>query len=369
MWQEIKSQINSIDDSFKKSVNELNQKYNTLSEKLETINRNKQLFQGITNTSDLANFSKFMRERSGNKQEIITRTTMGNTATDAQGGYAVPFVLDSEIIKKSADLNIMRSICQTITVSSPETAWNVDIGGADSGWVGEVDPRPQTNAPQLGQRTISWGELYAMPIASQVLLDDAAFNVEDWYTNTVAEVFAEKEEEAFLVGDGSKKPKGLLTYTLDTADDYTRANDSIQKVEGAISFDSIISLYYSLRQVYKTQGQCSFLMNPATIEQLRKLKDAQDNYIWVNSIDNSMAGSLLGCPVYESRFMPTPDSGANAILFGNFNRAYKIVDRLGLRVIRDPYSNKGQVSFYTSKRVGSVLGDACAVKVLTLPGE
>ena len=312
MWQEIKSQINSIDDSFKKSVNELNQKYSTLNEKLETINRNKQLIQGITNTSELANFSKFMRERSGNKQEIITRATMGNTATEAQGGYAVPFVLDSEIIKKSADLNIMRSICQTITVST-------------------------------------------------------AFNVEDWYTNTVAEVFAEKEEEAFLVGDGSKKPKGLLTYTLDTADDYTRANDSIQKVEGAISFDSIISLYYSLRQVYKTQGQCAFLMNPATIEQLRKLKDAQDNYIWVNSIDNSMAGSLLGCPVYESRFMPTPDSGANAILFGNFNRAYKIVDRLGLRVIRDPYSNKGQVSFYTSKRVGSVLGDACAVKVLTLP--
>lgn len=289
----------------------------------------------------------------------------GQTGTDALGGYAVPFALDRKILSKVRDLNVMRRLCSSQSVSTPETYWNVDLGGTDAGWVGELTPRPNTNVPQLTRADIKWGEIYANPKASYRLLDDALFNVEAWYSQKVAETFADYEEEAFLTGDGTNKPKGLLDYDYVATADGSRDFGKFQKITSTtLTADTIIDLYYSLRQVYRGNNT-AWLMNPSTIQALRKLKDGNQNYIWIDNIANGMVGTLLGRPVYESRFMPEFSTAGNkAILFGDFKKAYTIFDLHGLRIVRDVYTDKTSVQFYTSKRVGNMVQDSCAVKCL-----
>ena len=289
----------------------------------------------------------------------------GQTGNDALGGYAVPFALDRKILSKVRDLNVMRRLCSSQSVSTPETYWNVDLGGTDAGWVGELTARPNTNVPQLARAGITWGEIYANPKASYRLLDDALFNVEAWYSQKVAETFADYEEEAFLTGNGTNKPKGLLAYDFVATADATRDFGKFQQITSAtLTADTIIDLYYSLRQVYRGNNT-AWLMNPSTIQALRKLKDGNQNYIWIDNIANGMVGTLLGRPVYESRFMPDFSTAGNkAILFGDFKKAYTIFDLHGLRIVRDVYTDKTSVQFYTSKRVGNMVQDSCAVKCL-----
>lgn len=289
----------------------------------------------------------------------------GQTGDNALGGYAVPFALDRKILSKVRDLNIMRRLCSSQSVSTPETYWNVDLGGTDAGWVGELTPRPNTNVPQLTRAEIKWGEIYANPKASYRLLDDALFNVEAWYSQKVAETFADYEEEAFLTGNSTNMPKGLLAYDYEATADSTREFGKFQKITSAtLTADAVIDLYYSLRQVYRGNNT-AWLMNPATIQALRKLKDGNQNYIWIDNIANGMVGTLLGRPVYESRFMPDFSTAGNkAILFGDFKKAYTIFDIHGLRIVRDVYTDKTSVQFYTSKRVGSMVQDSCAIKCL-----
>ena len=294
-----------------------------------------------------------------------TKDTQGQTGVDELGGYAVPFALDRKILSKVRDLNVMRRLCSSQSVSTPDAYWNVDLGGTDAGWVGELTARPNTNVPQLTRAGITWGEIYANPKASYRLLDDALFNVEAWYSQKVAETFADYEEEAFLTGDGTNKPKGLLDYDYVATADGSRDFGKFQMIESkTLTADTIIDLYYSLRQVYRGNNT-AWLMNPSTIQALRKLKDGNQNYIWIDNIANGMVGTLLGRPVYESRFMPDFNTAGNkAILFGDFKKAYTIFDLHGLRIVRDVYTDKTSVQFYTSKRVGNMVQDSCAVKCL-----
>ena len=313
--------------------------------------------------------SELFRKNRNERMEFNTATlgvkSQGQTGTDSLGGYAVPFQLDKNILKIERDRNIMRQLCSSQSVSTPDTHWNVDLGGTETGWVGELTARANTDVPTLTRASITWGEIYANPKASYRLLDDAGFNVEAWYSQSVAEAFADKCEEAFLTGDGSDKPKGILAYDFVATADASRDFGKFQKIEStSLTADTIIDLYYSLRQVYRG-NDTAWLMNATTIQALRKLKDGNQNYIWVDNIANGMVGTLLGRPVYESRFMPDFSTAGNkAILFGDFKKAYTIFDLHGLRIVRDVVTDKTSVQFYTSKRVGNMVKDSCALKCL-----
>lgn len=313
--------------------------------------------------------SDLFRKNRNERMEFDTATlgvkSQGQTGTDALGGYAVPFQLDRNILKIERDRNIMRQLCSSQSVSTPDTHWNVDLGGTETGWVGELTARPNTDVPTLARVGITWGEIYANPKASYRLLDDAGFNVEAWYSQSVAEAFADKCEEAFLTGNGTDKPKGILAYDFVATADASRDFGKFQKIEStSLTADAIIDLYYSLRQVYRG-NDTAWLMNATTIQALRKLKDGNQNYIWVDNIANGMVGTLLGRPVYESRFMPDFSTAGNkAILFGDFKKAYTIFDLHGLRIVRDVVTDKTSVQFYTSKRVGNMVKDSCALKCL-----
>ncbi|HBO5738053.1 TPA: phage major capsid protein [Pseudomonas aeruginosa] len=287
---------------------------------------------------------------------------------DADGGYAVPEELDRNIIELLRDESPMRQVCSQITVGTPDYKRLVNLGGAGSGWVGETAPRPETSTPTLAQINAVMGELYANPQATQTSLDDMFFDAEGWLNSEVGREFSEKEGAAFLLGDGVNKPKGLLAYPFAVAGDKTRPYGTLQRLvsgnAGALNGDNLIDLVQAVKAGYRRAGV--WMMNNLTVAYVRKLKDSEGNYLWRPGLEVGQPSSLIGYGITENEDMPDIAADANALAFGDFKRAYTIVDRIGTRVLRDPYTNKPYVGFYTTKRVGGMLVDSQAVKVLTL---
>ena len=287
---------------------------------------------------------------------------------ESDGGFAVPEELDRNIIELLRDSSPMRQVCNQITVGTPDYKRLVNLGGNGAGWVGETDERPSTNTPKLGNISAFMGEIYANPQATQTSLDDMFFDAEGWLSSEVGRDFSEKEGAAFLLGDGVNKPKGLLAYSLDVKDDATRAFGVLQKLitgtAGTVTGDNLIDLIHALKAGYRANG--TWMMGNLTVAYMRKLKDSEGNYLWRPGLEAGAPSVLLGYGITENEDMPDVAADANAIAFGDFKRAYTVVDRIGTRVLRDPYTNKPYVGFYTTKRVGGMLVDSQAVKILTL---
>jgi len=304
--------------------------------------------------------------RKGLEGPLIEKAT--TTGVPADGGYGVPEIVDKNIIQLERDQSPMRQVCNVTSMSSPDYKRLVNLGGASSGWVGETDVRPETSTPTMTQIVATMGEIYANPAASQTSLDDVYFNVENWIAGEVAREFAEKEGSAFLLGDGTNKPKGLLAGLMDLAPDATRAFGTIQQIKSGVAgdfdADTLISLIYACKAAYRRNGR--FMMSLATVEKLRKFKDGQGNYLWQPSYQAGEPSRVIGFGIVENEDMPAVAAGANAIVFGDFKRAYTIIDRIGTRILRDPYTHKPFVHFYTTKRVGGLLVESSAVKVLNL---
>ncbi|MCK5933442.1 MAG: phage major capsid protein [Fulvimarina manganoxydans] len=289
--------------------------------------------------------------------------------TGADGGFLVPDETETEIGRRLAAISPVRSLAAIRTVSGSVLKKPFAITGAQTGWVGETDQRPETSAPQLAELTFPTMELYAMPAATNALLDDAAVDIDRWIGEEVEQAFAAQESKAFVTGDGVNKPRGLMNYPV--VDESTWGWGKVGSVktgaDGGFAAgqagDALIDLIYSLKAGYRQNG--AFMMNRRTQGLVRKLKDGDGNYLWQPPSAVGARASLMGFPVVEAEDMPDPAAGANAILFADFQRFYLIVDRQGVRVLRDPYSAKPYVLFYTTKRVGGGIQDFDAGKVLT----
>lgn len=287
---------------------------------------------------------------------------------DADGGYAVPEDLDRTLLELLHDESPMRKVCNQITVSTPDYKKLVNLGGAGSGWVGETDARPATGTPTLAQIMATMGEIYANPQATQTSLDDVFFNVEAWIQGEVAREFAEKEGLAFLMGNGTNKPKGILANPFSDTNDKDRPFGTIQQLSsgtpGTFNGDNLIDLIYSIKAGFRQNAV--FMMTNLTQSKARKLKDNEGNYLWQPGLQAGQPSTLLSYKIEENNDMPEAEADANAILFGDFKRGYTIVDRMGTRILRDPFTNKPFVGFYTTKRTGGMLTDSNALKVLAL---
>lgn len=288
--------------------------------------------------------------------------------SDADGGYVVPDELDTAIGTRLAEISPIRAIASVRQVSGAVLKKPFALAGMSVGWVGETDARPQTDTPQLAELQFPTMELYAMPAATASLLDDAAVDMESWIASEVETAFAEQEGAAFVSGDGVNKPKGFLTYP--TADDaawsWGNLGTVATGVDGAFAAegpsDVLIDTIYALKAGYRQNA--SFVMNRRTQASIRKFKDADGNYIWQPPATAGQAASLMGFPVVEAEDMPDVASNALAIAFGDFRRGYLVVDRMGVRVLRDPYSAKPYVLFYTTKRVGGGIQNFEAIKLV-----
>lgn len=348
-------------------LSELDELKSALEEELKQVKRPTGGPQSKAASEHKTAFIDFMRKGKDDGLRELERKAL-QVGVDEDGGYAVPEELDRTILNLLKDEVVMRQEATTITVGGANYKKLVNLGGTASGWVGETDARPETDASKLGQIEPFMGEIYGNPQATQTMLDDAFFNVEDWINSELAIEFAEQEEIAFTSGNGTKKPKGFLAYASSLDDDKTRAFGTLQHIlSGAaagVTADAIIKLVYTLRKVHRNGAK--FMMNNNSLFAVRILKDSEGNYLWRPGLELGQPSSLAGYGVAENEQMPDIAADAKAIAFGNFKRGYTIVDRIGTRILRDPYTKKPFVGFYTTKRTGGMLVDSQAIKLLQI---
>ncbi|MBC7279843.1 MAG: phage major capsid protein [Hoeflea sp.] len=290
-----------------------------------------------------------------------------SAGSDPDGGYLVPDELDSEIGRRLSELSPIRSIATVRQVSGAVLKKPFALNGMATGWVGETDARPQTASPQLTELQFPTMELYAMPAATASLIEDGALDIEGWIAAEVEAAFAEQEGAAFVAGDGVNKPRGFLDYpdVAESAWTWGSLGHIATGMDGGFGTDPsdrLVELIYALKAGHRQNGR--FVMNRKTQAQIRKFKDGDGNYLWMPPAGAGQAASLMGFPVVEAEDMPDIATGALSIAFGDFRRGYLVVDRTGVRILRDPYSAKPYVLFYTTKRVGGGVQNFEAIKLL-----
>ena len=277
-----------------------------------------------------------------------------NKGQDDEGGYLAPVEWDRTITDSLVVLSDMRSLATVQRVSGAGLTKLFNMGGTASGWVGETAPRSPTNTPTFATLSFGWGEIYANPGASQQTLDDVEIDLEAWLAGEVNTEFAKQEGTAYFSGDGSNKPFGILTYVTGGTNATKHPFGAIKAVNSgdaaAITADGIIDLIYDLPSAFTANAR--FTMNRKTQGQIRKLKDGEGNYLWQPSYVAGQPATLGVFPIREVAAMPDVAANAIPILFGDFKQTYTVFDRVGVRVLRDPYTNKPYVQFYTTKRVG-----------------
>ncbi len=288
-----------------------------------------------------------------------------SSAVAADGGYLVD-PKTSEVVQSTLSTTAsVRAIASVVNVDATSFDVLVDHTDAGVGWASESGSIAETDTPQIDRITIPLHELSALPKASQRLLDDSAFDIEDWLAGRIASKFARSEAEAFVSGDGIDKPTGFLTYPTVENGNWTWGNLGYIATgsDGDLqSADPMIDLIYAVKAEYRANG--TFVMNSRTAGTIRKLKDADGRFLWSDSLAAGEPARLLGYPVLIAEDMPDLATDAFAIAFGDFGAGYTIAERPDLRVLRDPFSAKPHVLFYATKRVGGAVSDFDAIKLL-----
>jgi HK97 family phage major capsid protein len=314
-----------------------------------------------------AAFDSYVRKGESNGLRSLEAKAL-SIGSDPDGGYLVPEETESQVMSALRSVSPIRAIAGVRQVSGAVYKKPFSLTAPGTGWVGETAARTETTTPTLAELAFPTMELYAMPAATSALLDDAAVNIDEWLGEEVRDAFAAQEGTAFVSGNGTNKPKGFLDYTKVAEGSWAweKIGFLATGVDGGFPAsnptDKLIDLIYTLKSGYRSNAR--FVMNRATQAAIRKFKDADGNYIWQPSIRPGETPTLLGHPVTEAEDMPTMAEDSYALAFGDFRRGYLIVDRIGLRVLRDPYSAKPYVLFYTTKRVGGGVQDFDAIKLL-----
>lgn len=312
-----------------------------------------------------AAFNAFIRndERKLSNEQIKALSV----GSDPDGGYRVHPDMSGRVVSKVFETSQMRAYASVQTISSDALEGVYDLDEAGFEWVGEAQARSTTDTPQVGTWRIPVHEMAAKPEATQKILDDAEIDMERWLADKVAERFARGENAAFVNGTGVSQPRGFLTYA-----DGTTLPGQIEQFETGVNGgfaaapnggDALLDMVYGLKMPYRNNGV--WFMNRTTTGLARKLKDSDGAYLWQPGIQAGQPATLLGYPVASFEDMPDPATGSLSIAFGDMRAAYQIVDRIGIRTLRDPYSNKPFVQFYTTKRVGGDVVNFEALKILS----
>lgn len=309
--------------------------------------------------------------RSGKESMSAEQAKAMSVGSDPDGGYFVTPDTAGRLVQRLYETSNVRAVASQQTISTDRLEGFNDLQEGQAGWVGETQARPATGTPQVGKWEIPVHELYAMPEATAKLLEDAQLNVGAWLAQKVADKMARMENSAFVLGDGVGKPRGILSYDTDTASDKTRAWGKLQVVltgtnggfgAAPAGSDILVDFVHSLKTAYRNNAR--WAMNRATVAQVRKLKDTEGNYLWLPSMTANQPSTLLGYGLSEWEDMPDVAAGSLSIAFGDFREGYLIVDRAGIRVIRDELTNKPFIRFYTVKRVGGGVINFDAIKLL-----
>lgn len=305
--------------------------------------------------------------KSGDTRELKAMTV----GSAGDGGYIVPEQLAGQLLKVGKPLSPVRNLASTYTAETGDFKIPISTGGTGATWAAEGDTRSESATPTLAEIAPPGGELFAVAKVSQWLLDDSAFNLESWLLQEIGEQFAVTENTAFTTGNGTNKPKGFTTYTTAATPDSSRTWGQIEHLATGVSGDfaatnkgdKLIELVYKLKAAYRPGSV--WMMPAAVAAEVRQFKTATDGkYLWGESLTPGAPPTLLGYPVLENEDMAAKGASSLSIAFGNFQRAYGIVDRTGMRMVRDPFTVKGHVLLYVYRRTYGAVVDSNAIKFL-----
>lgn len=285
--------------------------------------------------------------RKGIESDFITKSFSGGAE---EGGVFITPILSQKIISGINAKSPMRQVASIETISTRALDIIIEDGAFASGWIGEDKARPDTATPKLKKKTIQAHEIYAQPKATQSIIDDSEINIEGWLAERLIDSFVKLENEAFITGDGANKPNGLLK---DAKVEAIAAGTEVTP-------EMLLKLINSLDEGHLANS--SFLMNRGTLSAVQSLKDTAGRFIWQQSLTDPLQQSIFGIPIVISSHMPEIGADSLSIAIGDFKSAYKIVDRSGINLLRDPYTDKPFVRFYAVKRVGGDVVNPAAVK-------
>lgn len=309
--------------------------------------------------------------RTGSDVEVKAATS----SNDPEGGWMILPTVDMSIRNLLKDVSPLRQLANVVSISGNTFECFYSTAGTGAQWVGETDTRPQdTSRPELIRHSYGVAELYACPAGTRHLFEDASIDIASWFNTWTVNDFAVTEGNAFLRGDGvNGKPRGLATYPIVATGDASRAWGEMQYVPAGHASaptdenwgKALVKTVLTVHPRYRPGS--AWLMNNATLIRIREIQDANKRFMWSdhgNLSESPESGTLLGYPVHIDNGMD--DIGGNnfPIAFGNFSQGYNIIDRHGIRIVRDEVSTKGVIKLDTYKRVGGGLGDSNAIKWL-----
>lgn len=310
--------------------------------------------------------AKHTHGASENDLDMLAKDLLAGSNPD--GGFFLTADRSNRMFERLFETSPLRGVANIESTTADVFEVILDDNEADSGWVGEVESRPDTSTPQIGLLKIPVHELYAKPKATQKILDDAGFDIEGWLQRKVTRKFGRDENTAFVVGDGSQKPKGFLSYDAwASAGVYERGK--VEQIDsgsnGSFDGDNLIELQNSLFEEYQANG--TFGMKRATFTDVMQLKGGDGQYL-LNPAMLAQGSDkiLLGSQVIFMNDMPAVATDALAVVYADFAEFYTIVDRFDVRILRDPYSAKPYVEFYSTKRTGGAVTNYEAGKILKL---
>ena len=301
-----------------------------------------------------------------------------SVGSDPDGGYTVTPAMSANINAIVFESSPIRQLAAVETISTDSLEIIDDKDSAATGWVAETGTVSETASPQIGKHTIPTHGLYAQPKATQKLIDDSAIDIENWLAGKIADVFSRQENTAFVSGSGVSQPRGFLTYAAGTS--WGEIEQINSGTSGAVTSDGLIKLYYSLKDAYARNA--TFLMNRSTLQAVRLLKESTtdqtsdrtaqkherttDQYLWQPGLAAGTPDTLLGVPALSASDMPVLAADSLSVVVADFQAAYQIVDRQGIQILRDPFTEKPFVKFYTTKRVGGDVVNYEAIKLMKL---
>ncbi|MCK9326402.1 MAG: phage major capsid protein [Bacteroidales bacterium] len=313
--------------------------------------------------------SGYMRKGTEDGLRDLERKTLRAGSDPDSGYFLAPTTVGAIGRVLTSDVS-MRRLATVTQIGTSEWKEPMVTSGASSGWVGETGSRAATTTPKISEIKIALEECYAMPAAYTRTLEDSSVNLESWLVDESGISFTDEEGEAFITGNGVNKPRGITTYTMIANTSYTWGKIGYVASGKAGAFadanpeDSLIDLIHALKRGHRNGA--AFMMSDSTLATVRKFKDGFGNYIWQPSLQLGVPDMLLGYPVETDDYMPSVDTNTYPIAFGNFKRAYRIVDGRGITILRDPYTTKGLVYFYMTRRVGGGVKNFEAIKFLKM---
>ena len=372
--QDLKTAMAGFVTDFKHFTTDIQTKMQEQDDRMTKLDRKSMTFGArpalASNASEQAPHQKAFEAylRSGDDDALRGLELEGkslSSAVAADGGYLVDPQTSAFVQSTLASTASIRAIANVVNVEATSYDVLIDHTEMGAGWATENDPTAETGTPQIDRITIGLHELSALPKASQRLLDDSAFNIDEWLAGRIADKFARSEAAAFVNGNGVDKPTGFLTVPQVNNDVWVWGNIGyvVSGADGDFAgAEALIDLVYVLGAAYRANG--TFVMNSKTAGAVRKLKDNDGRFLWSDGLVAGEPARLLGYPVLIAEDMPDIASDATAIAFGDFGTGYTVAERPDLRVLRDPFSAKPHVLFYATKRVGGAVSDFGAIKLL-----